>query len=113
MNATLFAALGAVTMTMSIDHLRQKALTTLALMMLAVGCFVIFSFGLLRRAANPIAKTARDVEAAVHRAIDGDFKTVVQVRTKDEIGQIAGDLNRLLAFLDQGLSSIGHKAVRF
>lgn len=106
------SVLGAVTLTMSIDHLRQKALTTLALMMLAVGFVVIFAFGLLRRAANPIAETAKDVEDAVHRAIDGDFKTVVRVRTKDEIGQIAGDLNRLLAFLDQGLSSIGRKVAQ-
>lgn len=106
------SVLGAVTLTMSIDHLRAKALTTLSLMVLAVGCVVIFAFGLLRRAANPIAETAKDVEAAVHRAVDGDFKTVVKVRTKDEIGQIADDLNRLLSFLDQGLSSIGQKVAQ-
>lgn len=106
------AVLGAVTLTMSIDHLRQKALITLSLMVLAVGCFVVFAFGLLRRAATPIADTAQDVEAAVQRAIDGDFKSVVKVRTKDEIGQIATDLNRLLVFLDQGLSRIGHKVAQ-
>ncbi len=106
------AVLGAVTLTMSIDHLRTKALTTLSLMVLAVGCFVIFAFGLLRRAATPIADTAVDVEAAVQRAINGDFKAVVEVRTKDEIGQIAGDMNRLLAFLDQGLSRIGQKVAQ-
>jgi diguanylate cyclase (GGDEF)-like protein len=106
------SVLGAVTLTMSIDHLRQKALITLAMMVVAVGCFVILAFALLRRAATPISNTAQDVEVAVQRAINGDFKAEVVVRTKDEIGQIAGDLNRLLGFLDQGLSSIGRKVAQ-
>jgi diguanylate cyclase (GGDEF)-like protein len=104
--------LGAVTLTMSIDHLRQKALWTLSLMMLAVGTFVLATFAILRRVTQPIAATAASVETAVQRAIDGDFKTVVEVRTKDEIGQIAVDLNRLLAFLDKGLNHIGYKVAQ-
>jgi diguanylate cyclase (GGDEF)-like protein len=97
---------------MSIDHLRQKALWTLSLMMLAVGTFVLATFAILRRVTQPIAATAASVETAVQRAIDGDFKTVVEVRTKDEIGQIAVDLNRLLAFLDKGLNHIGYKVAQ-
>ena len=99
--------LGAVTITMSIEHLKQKAIMTLALMVGAVSLFSFATFFLLRRLTYPIVETATHVEKAVQRAIGGDFKSQVVVRTKDEIGQIAGEMNRLLSHLDTGLNRIG------
>lgn len=101
--------LGAVTISMSIDHLKRQALFTVALMALAVGLFAIGVFVLLRRLIRPIVVTANNVEDAVQRAIAGDFKVQVEVQTRDEIGQIAEDMNRLLAYLDRGLTEIGQK----
>lgn len=99
--------LGAVTITMSIDHLKRKALWTLAMMVGAVALFSLATLLLLRRLTKPIVSTAIDVEHAVHKAIEGDFDSRVEVKTKDEIGQIAADMNRLLAYLNEGLNRIG------
>lgn len=99
--------LGAVTMTMSIDGLRNKALITVAGITGAVTVFALLLVLLLRRLLRPISETASAVEHAVQRALDGDFKAHVEQRTNDEIGQIAGDMNRLLGFLDTGLNRIG------
>lgn len=99
--------LGAVSMTMSIDALRLKALTTVAGIAGAVTIFALLLVLLLRRQLHPISETARAVEAAVQRALDGDFKAQVVKKTNDEIGQIANDMNRLLRFLDTGLNRIG------
>lgn len=99
--------LGAVTMTMSIDGLRQKALATIAGITGAVTVFAILLILLLRRLLQPISETAGEVELAVQRALEGDFKAQVKQRTNDEIGQIASDMNRLLRFLDTGLNRIG------
>jgi diguanylate cyclase (GGDEF)-like protein len=99
--------LGAVSMTMSIDALRVKALTTVAGIAGAVTVFALLLVMLMRRLLRPISETAHAVEDAVHRALEGDFKSHIIKKTNDEIGQIANDMNRLLSFLDTGLNRIG------
>lgn len=99
--------LGAVTITMSIEHLKRKAITTVVWMVVAVMLFTLMTFFILRRLIRPISDTAQHVELAVQRAVAGDFKGHVTVQTRDEIGQIAADMNRLLSFLDEGLTRIG------
>ena len=99
--------LGAVTITMSIENLRRNALLTLSMMVAAVVVFSLVTMFLLRRLTQPIVSTARGVERAVHRAIEGDFESRVEVKTSDEIGKIAADMNRLLTHLGEGLSRIG------
>lgn len=99
--------LGAVTITMSIENLRRNALLTLSMMVGAVVVFSLVTMLLLRRLTQPIVSTARDVERAVHRAMEGDFESRVEVKTSDEIGKIAADMNRLLSHLGDGLSRIG------
>ena len=104
--------LGAVTMTLSINDLRQKALFTVAGIAGVVTIFSVLLILLARRLLRPISDTAHAVEVAVHRALEGDFKAHVQQQTKDEIGQIANDMNRLLGFLDDGLNRIGSNVAR-
>lgn len=106
------AVLGAVTMTLSIDNLKQKALLTVAGIAGAVTLFSGLLILLARRLLRPISDTAHAVEGAVHRALEGDFKAHVQQQTQDEIGQIAADMNRLLGFLDDGLNHIGTNVAR-
>ena len=101
------AVLGAVTITMSIENLRRNALLTLSMMVGAVVVFSLVTMFLLRRLTQPIVSTARGVERAVHRAIEGDFESRVEVKTGDEIGKIAADMNRLMSHLGEGLSRIG------
>jgi diguanylate cyclase (GGDEF)-like protein len=104
--------LGAVSMSMSIESLKHKALVTVAGISSAVAFFVLLLLLLLRRLLRPISDTANAVEEAVQRALRGDFKAHVEQQTNDEIGQIATDMNRLLTFLDEGLNRIGHNVAR-
>jgi diguanylate cyclase (GGDEF)-like protein len=99
--------LGAVTMTISIEDLKRKALATVGGI---VGLIALFSLGiviLIQRIVRPVTATAGEVERAVQRALAGDFKSEVVPKSDDEIGDIADDLNRLLKFLDEGLNRIG------
>jgi diguanylate cyclase (GGDEF)-like protein len=106
------SVLGAVTMLVSIGSLKSKAMLTVAGIAGTVTLFSAIAFFLIRRLIRPIAATAENVEHAVQRALHGDFKAKVDVTTKDEIGQIAFDMNRLLSFLDTGLSRIGANVAR-
>lgn len=106
------AVLGAVSMSMSIEGLREKALITVAGIGLVVAFFALLLVLLLRRLLRPISDTANAVEDAVQRALRGDFKAHVEKKTNDEIGQIATDINRLLTFLDDGLNRIGTNVAR-
>lgn len=101
------AVLGAVSMSMSIEGLKAKALGTVAGIAASVTAFALALVLLLRRLLRPISETANAVEEAVQRALRGDFKAHVEQKTHDEIGQIATDMNRLLTFLDDGLNRIG------
>jgi diguanylate cyclase (GGDEF)-like protein len=104
--------LGAVTLTISLEKLKTQAIITVGWIVGIVAFFALFLVLVLRRLVLPIAETARNVEKAVQRALNGDFKTHVKCRTHDEIGQIANDMNRLLAFLDGGLNHIGRDVAR-
>ncbi|MDA8230904.1 MAG: diguanylate cyclase [Magnetospirillum sp.] len=104
--------LGAVTMLVSIGALKHKALWTVAGMVGTVALFSLATFLLIRRMMRPVASTASSVEAAVQRALRGDFKAKVNQYTKDELGKIAVDTNLLLGFIDEGLNRIGHSVAR-
>ncbi len=104
--------LGTVSITFSIDHLKRRALLTVAGISGVVLAFALVAWYLLRRYSRPVSETARDVELAVQRALDGNFRGQVQARTRDEIGNIADNLNRLMEFLAQGLDHIATRVGR-
>lgn len=106
------AVLGAVSMSMSVELLKEKAIYTVAGIAGTVTLFALLLVLLLRRLLRPISDTANAVEEAVQRALRGDFQAHVEKRTNDEIGQIASDMNRLLTFLDDGLNRIGSNVAR-
>ncbi len=111
-NVSEGAVLGAVSMSMSIEALRTKALMTVGGIAAAVNFFLLLLVWLLRRLLRPISDTANAVEDAVQQALLGNFKAHVEKKTNDEIGQIATDMNRLLIFLDDGLNRIGDNVAR-
>jgi len=104
--------LGAVTMSMSISAIRSKALLAVTGIGAVVLVFAVLLMVLMRRLFKPISSTARAVERAVHKAIEGNFQSHIEHKTNDEIGHIAADLNRLLKFLDDGLNRIGDSVSR-
>jgi len=106
------AVLGVVSMSMSITAIRNQALLAVAGIVAVVLAFAVLIIVLLRRMFKPISSTASAVERAVHKALEGDFKSHLEQKTNDEIGHIAADLNRLLKFLDDGLNRIGDSVSR-
>lgn len=104
--------LGAVTLTVSVGQLKSDALLTVGFIVGAVALAILVAMLCLGRMLRPLSVTARDVENAVQRAIQGDFRASIARRTNDEIGQIAEDLNRLLAFLHDSLTAMGNSVAQ-
>jgi diguanylate cyclase (GGDEF)-like protein len=78
--------LGAVSMTMSVEALREKAIYTVSGMVGAVSLLVLLLLLLLRRLLRPISDTAHAVEVVVQQALRGDFKQAIEEdETKAEI----------------------------
>lgn len=98
--------LGAVTLAVSIGRLRDSAFLVSAVMVAAVAFFMVLMLLFFRRLVRPMITTANDVQEAVGHAIQGDFHANIQQRTNDEIGQVALDMNKLMQFLHNGLSTI-------
>jgi diguanylate cyclase (GGDEF)-like protein len=98
--------LGTVSIVLSIESLKHQALLTVGMIVLVVLFFSVAIVLTARRLVAPIAETAGDVERAVQLALDGNFQSYVKPRTKDEVGNIAGDFNRLLGVLGDGLGRI-------
>jgi len=99
--------LGAVTLTMTISPLKKMAIITVVMVAGALIFFSLIAYLFLRRLVRPLAGTADNVSHAVQRAIQGDFTVHIDRKTNDEIGKIAEEMNRLMAFLNKGLHSIG------
>ncbi len=99
--------LGVITVSMSLAQMRETALMTVASLVGAVSLSILATFFFLRRLLKPLVKTASEIETAVHRAIEGDFRANVMRYSNDEIGRIADDMNRLMSYLRDGLTTIG------
>ncbi len=106
------AVLGAISITLSIAGMKKSALLTVGAMVAAVALFGLLTVLVFRRLTFPLTATARDVQHAVAEAVEGCFRTRVESRTNDEIGQIAEDINRLTKHLQQGLTTIRDNVAR-
>jgi diguanylate cyclase (GGDEF)-like protein len=98
--------LGAVTVTMSISHLKDSAVSVSAVMVGAVAFFMALMLFFFRRLVRPMIVTANGVQDVVGNAIQGDFRGSIEQRSNDEIGQVAQDVNKLMQFLHKGLSTM-------
>ncbi|MDD4928419.1 MAG: diguanylate cyclase [Gallionella sp.] len=98
--------LGVITITMSMSEMMRSAYMTSSVMVLAIVSFMLVMLWFFRRLVKPVIVTARDVQETVERAIQGDFHANIERRTDDEIGQVAADLNSLLKFIQNGLTTI-------
>lgn len=100
--------LGVITVSMSLEQMRKTALMTAASLVGAVALSILATLFFLRRLLKPLVKTAHEIDTAVHRAIEGDFRSNLTRYSNDEIGHIADDMNRLMAYLRDGLTTIGN-----
>lgn len=81
-------------------------MTSVIGIMITVAVFSLLAIALARRLVLPVGDTATEIGEVVQRALKGQFKARVTQRTTDDVGMIAAHVNRLLEYLDHGLSSI-------
>jgi len=107
--ANLGAALGAISIDIPMNDVRHQAIATVSKLGLFVFIIILFALFLLRRLLQPLLETANAVTGAVAQAVGGVFSGRIQQRTTDEVGEIAKQLNRLMEFLDVGITTIGRR----
>lgn len=110
--------LGTVSIDISLGEVRRQGITAVALVTLAVFLAALLALVLLRRMMNPLTETAGAVHEVTSQAIEGNFAGRIRQRTTDEVGDIAQNINQLMAFLEGEITTIrsrvgqlmGHRA---
>ena len=100
--------LGAVSIDIPLDEVRRQAVNTVGLVALIVFLTSVSALFLLRRVLRPLVETAQELKSVVDRAVGGEFNGRIAQRSSDEVGEIAGQLNRLMGTLDENISTIGN-----
>ncbi|MBF0153658.1 MAG: diguanylate cyclase [Magnetococcales bacterium] len=106
------AVLGAITITLSLSHLRQQAILTILVMTFLIIGFAILAALFFRGQVAPVALVARRVQEVVAKAREGNFRTHVVCDSQDEMGDIARDLNWLMTCLQENLGNISQEVAR-
>ena len=101
--------LGAVSIDIPLDEVRYQAVTTVGLVALIVFSTAMLALFLLRRVLRPLVETTQELKSVVDRAVGGEFNGRIAQRSSDEVGEIAGQLNRLMGTLDENISTIGNR----
>ncbi|MBF0454653.1 MAG: diguanylate cyclase [Magnetococcales bacterium] len=104
--------LGAVTIHLSMNRLKEEALITISIMFIIVLVFAAFFTYFFRRQISPVVRTAQGVSKVVSKAKDGDFSGRIDYRGSDEMGLISKDLNHLMEHLQENLGAISHDVSR-
>ncbi|MDD5330730.1 MAG: diguanylate cyclase, partial [Sulfuricella sp.] len=101
--------LGAVAIDIPLHEVKRQALFTVGMVVTLVLLTGALSLLLLRRLLRPLVETTHSVNTVVTQAVGGTFSGRIEQRTSDEVGEIAGHLNRLMGFLDEGISTISRR----
>lgn len=98
--------LGAVSINIPFNEVKRQAIFATSMVSIAVFLAAVLAFFLLRRLLRPLVETAGGVQSIVSQAVGGSFSGRIQQRTSDEVGAIAGNVNQLMAFLDECITNI-------
>jgi diguanylate cyclase (GGDEF)-like protein len=98
--------LGAVTIEISLDEVRRQGITAVILVSLSIFGFALLALLFLRRMLKPLSETAAAVKVVTTAAVGGDFGRRVTQHSADEVGEIAGNINRLMDFLEREIGTI-------
>ena len=101
--------LGAISIDVPVGDIKQRAIATVFELGLFVLIAIVFALFLLRRLLQPLVETAKAVTGTVAQAVGGVFSGRIVQSTTDEVGEIAKQLNRLMEFLDAGVTTIGKR----
>ncbi|MCG5516578.1 diguanylate cyclase [Ectothiorhodospira sp. 9100] len=100
------AALGAVTLTASVDHMKHAGIATALFLVVIMGLFAVLSMFFMSRLLRPLVKTTQEIRKAASLASGGDFSQRVRSRSRDEIGQIAVHFNQMADAITHKLTEI-------
>ncbi|MDP2795034.1 MAG: GGDEF domain-containing protein [Sulfurisoma sp.] len=98
--------LGAVTIDISLTEVRQQGIIAVILVSVSVLGAALLGLLFLRRMLKPLSETAEAVKGVTTLAVGGDFGKRITQRSSDEVGEIAGNINRLMDFLECEVGTI-------
>ena len=101
--------LGAVSIDIPLDEVRHQAIATVGLVALIIILTSLLALFLLRHVLRPLVETTSELQSVVDQAVSGQFSGRILQRSSDEVGEISGQLNRLMGTLDDGISTIGQR----
>lgn len=101
--------LGAISIDIPQSEVKRQAIFATTIISLSVLLVALLMLLVLRRQLRPLMETADAVSHVVTRALRGSFSGRVKQHSSDEIGEIAGNVNRLMEFLDDHLTTIGRR----
>ncbi|WP_412851910.1 diguanylate cyclase [Ectothiorhodospira shaposhnikovii] len=105
-------ALGAVTLTVSVGHMKTAGMVTALFLVVIMGLFGVLSMVFLGRLLRPLVETTQEVRKAARLASGGDFSQRVHSRSRDEIGQIANHFNEMADAITHKLTEIRDHVAR-
>ncbi|MDX8409588.1 MAG: diguanylate cyclase [Mariprofundales bacterium] len=100
---------GAVTLSFSLERQRDAALLAVLPIMVLMVLFGFVAAYFLKRLLNPVVETADEVQQVLSLAKEGDFSQRVEVRSDDEVGQIAANTNQFIEALENSIGAISKK----
>ncbi len=103
------AVLGAVSLTMDLTGQRAAAVRAIVTVLILLVLFTIGLAYFLRRLLSPIIDTAEVLHTVVTNAEAGNFSSRLNIRSDDEIGDIAEQTNHLMVTLEQSIGSISRE----
>jgi len=101
--------LGAISIDIPQGEVKRQAIFATAMVSLSVLLVALVMLLVLRRQLRPLMETADAISHVVTDAVRGSFSGRVKQRGTDEVGEIASNVNRLMEFLDEYLTTIGRR----
>lgn len=98
--------LGAIAIDISLTEVREQGIYAVMLVSLTVFGAALLALFLLRQMMNPLSETAQAVQDVTSQAVEGNFSGRITQRSTDELGDIAGNINQLMIFLEREISTI-------
>lgn len=101
--------LGAISIDIPLSEVRREGMLATAGVILSILLASLLALFFLGRLLRPLVGTAEEVRKVVAQGVDGNFGGRLKQHTSDEVGEIAGNLNRLMQFLDSEITTISRR----
>ncbi len=82
------------------------------LILYAAGGAILLSSLFAYMAARSIARPVNEISRVTLKMVEGDLSQQIPVKSSDEIGQLAGNFNRMASALDQTIKALGSEKAK-